>query len=132
MMQNKKIGDFSVRNSNDGLDFSSLMVQAPATKQNRVPDTSGQPKEQQKKNRKPRRQHKPGIVTPEQRKAVEAAQNKERGRGKTKVGRENIHFAADAKLVDAIKAIHYERGVTLNQLYNEALLLLVTKHKKRL
>lgn len=129
-MQKKKIGDFSVRNGNNELDFSFLMVPAPDTQQNRVPETSGLPKEQQKKNRKPRRQHKPGMITPEQRKAVEAAQNKERGRGKTKVGRENIHFAADAKLVDAIKAIHYERGVTLNQLYNEALWLLVTKYKK--
>ena len=131
MMQNKKIGNFSIRNSNDGLDFSSLMCPAPATKQNRVPDTSGQPKEHQKKNRKPRRQHKPGIVTPEQRKAVEAAQNKERGRGKVKKGRVNVHFAADSKLVDQIKRIHFELGVTLNQLFNEAFSLLVQKYSKR-
>lgn len=126
MQKTKKIGDFAVPNE----DFSFLMLSAPDQNQNRVPETSGTPKGHQRKNRKPRRQHKPGMVTPEQRKAVEAAQNKERGRGKTKVGRENIHFAADAKLVDAIKAIHYERGVTLNYLYNEALLLLVTKYKK--
>ena len=131
MMQNKKIGDFSVRNSNDGLDFSSLMLSAPDQNQNRVPETSGTPKGHQRKNRKPRRHHKPGMITPGQRKAVEAAQNKERGRGKVKKGRVNVHFAADAKLVDQIKRIHFELGVTLNQLFNEAFSLLVQKYSKR-
>ena len=83
------------------------------------------------KKLKIRKEHMPGTVTPEQRKAVEAAQNKARGRGKKKVGRESIHFEANAKLVEQIKEIHYQRGVTLNKLYNEALSLLVRKYTKR-
>ena len=69
-------------------------------------------------------------ITPEQRKAVEDAQNRSRGRGRIKLGRENVHFAADAKLVQKVKAIHYEHGITLNMLYNEALGLLVDKYGK--
>ncbi|MBE6252964.1 MAG: hypothetical protein E7109_05555 [Bacteroidales bacterium] len=124
----KVIGDFSARNGNTESDFSFLMSPAFDSSQNRMPITSKMSKERKRKQHK-RKQYKPKEATPEQRKAVEMAQNMARGRGKVKLGRENIHFAADAKIVAKIKEIHFERGITLNQIYNEALLLLVQKYK---
>lgn len=124
----KVIGDFSARNGNTESDFSFLMSPAFDSSQNRMPITSKMSKERKRKQYK-RKQYKPKEATPEQRKAVEMAQNMARGRGKVKLGRENIHFAADAKIVAKIKEIHFERGITLNQIYNEALLLLVQKYK---
>ena len=129
----KVIGDFSARNGNTESDFSFLMSPAFDSSQNRMPITSKMSKERKRKQHKrkqhKRKQYKPKEATPEQRKAVEMAQNMARGRGKVKLGRENIHFAADAKIVAKIKEIHFERGITLNQIYNEALLLLVQKYK---
>ena len=124
----KVIGDFSARNGNTESDFSFLMSPAFDSSQNRMTITSKMSKERKRKQHK-RKQYKPKEATPEQRKAVEMAQNMARGRGKVKLGRENIHFAADAKIVAKIKEIHFERGITLNQIYNEALLLLVQKYK---
>lgn len=66
--------------------------------------------------------------TPEQRRAVEAAQNKKRlGRGK-KRDVVSVRFDAERELAEAIKDIHYQLGRTLNELYNEALKLYVSKY----
>lgn len=66
--------------------------------------------------------------TPEQRRAVEAAQNKNRqGRGK-KRDIISVRFDAERELAEAIKDIHYQLGRTLNDLYNEALRMCIKKY----
>lgn len=67
-------------------------------------------------------------ATPDQRRAVEKAQNASRGRGHKKKNRVSVHFAAPTKVVEAIDDLHYRLGKTKNELYNEALELLVGKY----
>lgn len=80
------------------------------------------------KQKKTKTTTKAAEVTPEQRRAVEKAQNASRGRGHKKRNRVSVHFAAPAKVVEAIDDLHYRLGRTKNELYNEALELLVSKY----
>lgn len=68
-------------------------------------------------------------ATIEQRRAVERAQNAARkGRGKKKSKRRAIRFEADEDLVRAVEELHFALGRTKNDLYNEALSLLIAKY----
>lgn len=68
------------------------------------------------------------MLTPEQRRAIVAAQNKNRlGRGK-KRDVISVRFDAERELAEAIHDIQYQRGCALNELYNEALRMCVQKY----
>lgn len=68
-------------------------------------------------------------VTPAQRRAVAQAQNSQRGRGKTKGARTMIAFKVPDSTIEALDNLHYSTGITKNDLYNEALELLLEKYK---
>ena len=68
------------------------------------------------------------IASEDERRAVERAQNAHRcGRGRKKSKRVPIRFEAEQELVAAIEKFHFRLGKTKNELYNEALGLLVAK-----
>lgn len=68
--------------------------------------------------------------TARQIKAVEQAQNSQRGRGRSKGERVMIAFKTPVDIVEQIENIHYETGITKNDLYQEALEDLIRKYSK--
>lgn len=82
--------------------------------------------------RREKEKKEPYVASEDQLRAVEKAQNaSRRGRGRKKGERTPIHFAAEQKLVTQIEEIHYRLGKTKNELYNEALELLVERYDVR-
>lgn len=70
------------------------------------------------------------VASADERRAVERAQNANRlGRGHRKRKRVPIHFEADEQLVSIVGELHFKLGRTKNELYNEALGLLVEKYE---
>lgn len=67
--------------------------------------------------------------TKEQQRAIEKAQNSQRGRGKTKGARTMIAFKVPNDMLERLEDLHYSTGITKNDLYNEALELLLKKYK---
>ena len=67
--------------------------------------------------------------TKEQKKAIEEAQNSQRGRGKKKGERTMIAFKVPNDMLERLEDLHYSTGITKNDLYNEALELLLKKYK---
>ena len=67
--------------------------------------------------------------TKEQRRVIAEAQNSQRGRGKTKGARTMIAFKVPNDTIEALDDLHYATGITKNDLYNEALELLLEKYK---
>lgn len=75
---------------------------------------------------------KPYAASVDEYRAVEKAQNAHRrGRGHKKSKRKPIRFEAEQNLVDMIEELHYRLGKTKNELYNEALELLVSKYANK-
>lgn len=72
------------------------------------------------------------VASEDERRAVEKAQNaNRRGRGHKKRKRVPIHFEADEQLVSIVEELHFQLGRTKNELYNEALGLLVGKYENK-
>lgn len=71
----------------------------------------------------------PYVASEDERRAVEKAQNAHRrGRGRKKSNRVPIRFEAEQDLVAAVEELHFRLVKTKNELYNEALALLVSKY----
>ncbi len=93
--------------------------------------TSEKPAKSTKKTapRKKKEKKETYVASVDQRRAVEKAQNaSRRGRGHKKGKRTPIHFVAEQMLVTQIEEIHFRLGKTKNELYNEALKLLVQRY----
>lgn len=111
---------------------SPLMWEDKKPSEEEKKETKGVPKTKKSTKKSSMATIKAAEVTPEQRRAVEKAQNASRGRGHKKRNRVSVHFAAPAKVVEAIDDLHYRLGRTKNELYNEALELLVSKYVKNM
>lgn len=67
--------------------------------------------------------------TKEQKRTIAEAQNSQRGRGKKKGERTMIAFKVPNDMLERLEDLHYSTGITKNDLYNEALELLLKKYK---
>lgn len=68
-------------------------------------------------------------VTPEQRRAVDDARNASRGRGHKKESRKMVAFHVPETIIERVDTLCYALGRSKNDLYNEALELLVRKYR---
>lgn len=108
-------------------DFDYGIINTPIGTDNSIPDIL---EERIPKKRRTNNKSSQGDATPEQRRAVEEAQNaSRRGRGRKKGKRIPIHFEASKSTVDAINELHFVLGKTKNDLYNEALELLLAHYR---
>lgn len=103
-------------------DMVGEVTKQPEMQQTQVRET--RPASQQPKSRKSPTGH-----TVAQAKALDNVRNSQRGRGKKKGERKMIAFKAPVDLVDTIEDLTYKLSKSKNDLYEEALLDLVTKYQ---
>lgn len=84
---------------------------------------------------KPQKTNSKFSPTPEQRRAVGEAQNARRGRPKKHSRRAKskpVRFDVDEALLEKVTELQYRLGETKHKLFEEALQLLIEKHKEEI